>query len=170
VICVDESSSMAGDSIAWAKAVALVLLEYAAQNGRSCAIIRFASAGNTVTHIYKKGKYTTDDVLVFAELFLQGGTNFEEPLTKAVELIESEGFEKADVVFLTDGECAVSDEFADSFRGKSRQLKFDVTGIIIDADKPGMTFSLEPFCKKVYRLSEMTGDNVASDIITSFVR
>ena len=169
VVCIDESGSMMGDLIAWAKAVALVLLEHATQNGRSCAMVRFASAGETTTHIFTNGEYTTDDVFKFAESFLNGGTNFETPLTQAVALIENEGFENSDIMFITDGVCSISDKFAADFREKSQQLNFKVTGIIIDAGVD-MDFSLTPFCEKVYRLSEMTGDNIATDIITSFVR
>ena len=94
-------------------------------------------------------------------------TDFETPLTKAVELIESEGFENADVMFITDGECHISDEFASNFRDKSKQLKFKVTGILIDTNEADAGSSLEPFCEKVYRLSEMTGDDIATAIITS---
>ena len=167
VVCIDESGSMAGDSIAWAKAVALVLLEYAAKNKRSCAMVRFSSKRDVAVHIYKVNQYTTDDVFTFAESFLGGGTDFESPLKRAVTLIEKEGFENADIVFLTDGVCVISDKFASDFRAKSKQLKFTVTGIVIDTSAPGMTFSLEPFCEIVYRLSEMTSDNIAADIIKS---
>ena len=170
VVCIDESGSMEGDSIAWAKAVALVLLEYASQHKRSCAMVRFASAGYTETSVYEAGKYTAEDIFEFAESFLNGGTDFEAPLTEAAELIEREGFENADVVFITDGACAVSNEFATGFREKSMQLKFKVTGIVIDIDDSDMTFSLEPFCEKVYRLSELTGDDVAADVIRSKFR
>ena len=168
VVCIDESGSMFGESISWAKAVALVLLEYATQNNRNCAMVRFASsAASIVTHIYKPEQYTAEDVFSFAESFLNGGTDFEAPLKKAVKLIEREGFENADIMFITDGQCRISDEFATDFREKSNQLKFDVTGIVIDADSPGMKFSLEAFCENVYRLSEMTSDDIAAAIITS---
>jgi len=167
VVCIDESGSMAGDPIAWAKAVALVLLEYASQNGRSCAMVRFASDEQPTAHIFTKGKYTTNDVFDFAESFLGGGTNFEAPLKKAVTLIENQGFENADVMFITDGECSISNEFAENFCDKRSQLNFKVTGIVIGTDE----FSLEPFCEKVYRLDQTkTSDNIATDIITSFVR
>ena len=170
VVCIDESSSMKGDPIAWAKAVALVLLEHATQNNRSCAMVRFASSPETVTHVFTKGKYTQDDVFDFAESFLGGGTNFEIPLIKAVSLIETEGFENADIMFITDGQCCVSEDFTEDFCGKSKQLKFSVTGIVIDPGEADADFSLAPFCNKIYRLDKMTGDNIASDIITSFVR
>ena len=169
VVCIDESSSMAGDPIAWAKATALVLLEFATQNGRNCAMVRFTSDDQPVTHIFVKGKYTVDDVFDFAESFLCGGTDFETPLTQAVALIEEEGFENADVMFITDGECEISEKFADTFRDKERQLNFKVTGVLIDVAEEVTDFSLTPFCEKVYHLGKMTGDVIASAIITQLV-
>ena len=47
-----------------------------------------------------------------AETFLNGGTNFETPMRKAMSLIEEDGFEKADVVFITDGECELNEAYA----------------------------------------------------------
>jgi uncharacterized protein with von Willebrand factor type A (vWA) domain len=167
VVCLDESSSMKGDSIAWAKAVALTLIEAVNRNGRKCAVIRFASKSQSQEHVFEKGKYTADDVFSFAESFLSGGTDFERPLDKAVEMIENSGYENADVVFLTDGICSVSDEFVARLNEKMIKLNFSVTGIVMDADEPGMAFSLEPFCRKVYRLSELTRDKLAEDIIRS---
>ena len=128
-------------------------------------MVRFSSAQSVETHLYKAGEYTTDDVLEFAESFLDGGTNFTTPLKKAVKLIEHEEFQNADIVFITDGVCSINDKFADDFRDKGTQLKFKVVGIVIDRNAPDMTFSLEPFCEKVYRLSELTGDDIAADII-----
>jgi len=165
VICLDESSSMKGDPIAWAKAVALTLMESAIKNGRSCAVVRFASKCDHQTHIFKKGQYYTDDIMKFIESFLNGGTDFEWPLSQAAELIIKNGYENADIIFLTDGICAISDEYAALFKDISQQHNFTVTGIVMDAGEPGMTFSLESFCRKVYRLSELTRDEVAADII-----
>jgi uncharacterized protein with von Willebrand factor type A (vWA) domain len=168
VVCIDESSSMSGDPIAWAKAVALVLLEFAVRNGRSCAMVRFASRGSAQTHIFDKDS-STEEVFAFAEAFLCGGTDFEEPLTTAVGLIEQGGFRDADIVFLTDGECAIEEEFAGWFQEKKKQLKFTVKGIVMDAGSPGLPFSLEPFCEKVYRLSEMGCNQVAGDMIRNLL-
>ena len=103
--------------------------------------------------------------MAFAESFLGGGTDFEEPLTKGIELIENYSFRNADIVFLTDGECAISDDFANTFRNKSKELNFTVTGILMDACSPGMSFSLTPFCTTIYRLSEISNDDIAGNII-----
>ena len=66
--------------------------------------MRFASAAESiVTHIFRPEQYTIEDVFAFAESFLKGGTDFETPLTKSVELLEGEDFKNADIVFITDG-------------------------------------------------------------------
>ena len=169
VVFIDETGSMAGNPIAWAKAVALVVLEHTAQNGRSCAILRFSSNDPPVTHIFSKGKYTADDVFNFAESFLGGGVEFGPSITQPMTQLENEGFEIDDVMFITDGACYISDEFADSFRDKRKQLNFKVTGIIIDTEYENADLILAPFCDKVYRLGQMTADDIASDIITGFV-
>ena len=160
IICLDESGSMRGEPIAWAKALALVLAEAVHRNRRSCAVIRFSNAGQVEPHVFRAGQYTTEDVFTMCESFFGGGTEYEAPLTKAVELIEKEGFENADVVMLTDGECAVSETFTKYFADKKKERRFTVTGIVIDEGTPGMTFGLAPFCDAVYRTSELTKEKV----------
>jgi len=167
VVCIDESGSMAGERIAWAKAVALVLLEHAIMNNRSHAMVRFSLPEEFVTHIFTKENYTTDNIFDFAESFLCGGTDFETPLSEAAALIENKGFENADLMFITDGACRISNDFADGFHDKRSQLNFKITSIVIGTDAGS---SLEPFCEKVYCLDMAAGDSVACDIITSFTR
>ena len=74
-----------------------------------------------------------------------------------------QGFERADIVFITDGECMLPDEFVEQLREKQAELGFTVTGILLDADG-GMDFSLKDFCEKIYRTSELTGDEIMQDM------
>jgi hypothetical protein len=99
-----------------------------------------------------------------AETFLGGRTDYETPLTEALRLIQG-GFQNADVVFITDGECAVSEQFAENFRKAKNERRFTVAGLLLDSDSPGFTFSLEPFCERVYRTSEITGDSIVRDML-----
>ena len=165
IICLDESGSMRDEPIARAKALALVLAEAMHRNRRSCAVIRFSNAGQVEAHVFRAGQYTTEDVFAMCESFFGGGTEYEAPLMKAIELIETDGFENADVVMLTDGECAVSDTFTAYFVSKKKELWFTVTGIVIDEGMPGMTFGLTAFCDAVYRTSELTKDDVMRRLI-----
>lgn len=79
--------------------------------------------------------------------------------------MESEGFEKADVVFITDGECELPDACRQELQVAQVAYHFTVTGILLDKGRTGMDFSLEPFCQKIYRTSELTGDGIMQSVI-----
>ena len=163
ICCLDESDSTKGDNAAWGKAVALTLLEIAAEGGRSFALIHFSGAGGLHTDVFRPGEYTAADKMTAAERFLGGGTDFKPPMRAAVSLMENEGFENADIVFITDGECMLPDDIVEQLREQQAELGFTVTGILLDAGG-GMDFSLKEFCEKVYRTSELTGDEIVRDM------
>ena len=100
-----------------------------------------------------------------AETFLGGGTNFERPIREAIHLMESEGFEKADVVFITDGECELPDACQQELQAAQAAYHFTVTGILLDEGRADMNFSLKPFCQKSYRTSELTDNAVVESVI-----
>ncbi|MCD8197112.1 MAG: hypothetical protein LUE24_08160 [Lachnospiraceae bacterium] len=169
ICCLDESSSTTGDNAAWGKAVALTLMEIATGEKRSFALIHFSGRGFFQTDIFRSGEYTVGDKMRAAETFLNGGTNFESPLREALRLMEQEHFENADVVFITDGERVLPENFAEQFSEQRTAKRFTVTGVLLDSDCPNMEFSLKPFCQKIYRTSELLHDDIASSLITDRV-
>ena len=104
-----------------------------------------------------------------AECFLGGGTDFETPLKEAIRLMEAEGFENADVVFLTDGDCALPEAFAEPFRAAQSEKGFSVTGVLLDAGSSGWEFSLQSFCRKSYRTSELMGEEIVRSLVSDRV-
>ena len=100
-----------------------------------------------------------------AKTFLGGGTNFKQPLDEAIRLMDT-GFENADIVFLTDGRCELPEDYLAKLRKEQTARKFTVTGILLDAGSPGMDFSLTPFCQKIYRTSELAGDEIVRGLVT----
>ncbi len=169
ICCLDESISTAGDPAAWGKAVALTLLEIAASSGRSFALIHFAGSGDVQTNIFRPGEYTMRDKLSAAETFLNGGTNFETPMSEALRLMKEEGFENADIVFITDGECELSQEYLDGLSQEQTAHRFKVTGILLDKDEPSMDFSLKQFCQDIYRTSQLLGDDIVRELVSKRV-
>ena len=167
ICCLDESGSTEGDAAAWGKAVAMTLLEIATEDHRSFALIHFAGSSSCQVDIFRPGEYTLEDKLSAAEIFLGGGTNFERPIREAIRLMEAEGFEKADVVFITDGECALSDACRQELQASQAAHHFTVTGILLDKGQADMDFSLKPFCRKIYQTSELTGDTIIRFMISS---
>ena len=80
------------------------------------------------------------DKLCAAETFLGGGTNFQTPMNEALRLMEAEGFENADIVFVTDGECELPDQYLEQLRAEQTARRFTVTGVLLDKGTPGMAF------------------------------
>lgn len=165
ICCLDESSSTKGEPAAWGKAVALTLLEIAADGGRKFALVHFSGSDSIQTDLFLPGSYTAADKMAAAETFLGGGTNFQMPLDEALRLMEENGFENADMVFITDGECALSDEYAALLGAEQVSRRFTVTGVLLDKGKPAMDFSLKPFCQVIYRTSELVGDEIVQKLV-----
>ena len=169
ICCLDESASTAGDPAAWGKAVALTLLEIAADSGRSFALIHFSGSGDFRTDIFRPGGYTMKDKLSAAETFLNGGTNFQTPMEEALRLMSKEGFENADIVFITDGECQLSQEYLEELRQEQAVRRSTVTGVLLDKGDPGMDFALKEFCRDIYRTSQLPGDDIVRSIVSKRV-
>lgn len=165
ICCLDESGSTEGEAAAWGKAVAMTLLEIAAESRRSFALIHFAGSSSCQVDIFRPGEYTLEDKLTAAETFLGGGTNFERPICEAIRLMEEEDFENADVVFITDGECELSAACRQKLQSAQAAHHFTVTGILLDEGQTAMDFSLKPFCQKIYRASELTGDDIIQSVV-----
>ena len=151
ICCLDESGSTAGDLAAWGKAVALTLLEIAQSEGRKFALVHFSGPGRFQTDVFLPGQSSLEEKLHAAETFLGGGTDFQTPLAEAERL--------------TDGECSLPETCVEMLQKAQSELRFTVTGILLDEGNAGMDFSLKPFCQNIYRTSELTGDQIVWEIV-----
>ena len=165
ICCLDESGSTSGDLAAWGKAVALTLLEIAESEGRKFALIHFSGPSSFKTDVFLPRQYCMEDKIRAAKTFLDGGTDFHTPLNEALRLMQEEGFENADIVFITDGECELSEEYIEILRKAQTERRFTVTGVLLDQDDAGMDFSLGFFCQNVYRTSELAGGDIVQSIV-----
>ena len=108
-------------------------------------------------------------MLAAAEHFFDGGTNFEAPLAKALRLIREEEFSNADILFVTDGYCDISDNLAEQMQAEISAEHCSVIGLLMDRDSDGNAFSLERFCEKVLRMSEMENESAELTIMERFL-
>ena len=131
-----------------------------AHEGRKFALIHFSGKDALRTDRFLPGQYTSDDLLSAAEHFFDGGTDFEPPIREALRLINEEAFENADILFITDGQCSISDELAEQLQAAIQDARCSVVGLLLDADSPGMEFSLERFCEKIIRISEIGKEGI----------
>lgn len=169
IICMLDESDSAEEAAPWCKAVALALLDVAIQGKRRFAMIHFSSTGKFRTDIFLPGQFDREKVLGAAETFLGGNTDYVTPLREALRLMEQEGFENADMVFVTDGACALPEGFLADLKEKQAERKFQITGVLLDQGAAGFSFSLEPFCAEILRTSQLTQESIAERLLNERV-
>jgi|APSaa5957512535_1039671.scaffolds.fasta_scaffold01580_17 uncharacterized protein with von Willebrand factor type A (vWA) domain len=170
ICCIDSSGSMGGIPEIWAKSVAMGLLDISRQQKRSFMVIHFDASSKESLHTNtfdKNGSYNIEEVLDMAEYFTSGGTLFEPSLDLARDKIEQEkDFEKADIVFITDGESTIRPNWLSNFKKWKSEKNVKIQSILIDM---GYNFqgSLDLFSDSVTKLRELTSsslDELATDI------
>lgn len=150
VCCIDNSGSMAGDRELWAKAIGLCLLHLSREQKRNFYGIHFGSYSELLEFDFEKEGYDVDRIIEFAEFFFNGGTNFDHPLTVALDKLVAEynakGAIDADIVFITDGQCGVQPDWLENFVSECKRIDATVWGILIDDPRwnDGLNKQMEP--------------------------
>ena len=167
IVCIDISGSMSGDPDTWCKAVALALVQIAHKEKRNAIVIPFDTHVKTVFEFYKEDGFNAEKVLEMASYFSGGGTNFDPPLTKAMEYLQKEShFKEGDIIMVTDGEAPVSDSVKEAFLDLKKKLKFSLITIVIGSEFGYVTHSLQALSEYLYPVSSLT-DELAGTIFES---
>lgn len=170
VVCLDGSSSMAGDKEIWSKAVTLTLLETARRQRRPFLSICFSSGESPlqILEMNPRPRYEVEmeKVIDLAEYFPGGGTDFEKPLDAAIECLKKSRSRKGDIVFITDGQCQVSEEWAKRFRREKDKLGFSLFSILIDVG-PNSLGTLKEFSDRITTIHQLT-EGETKDIFIKF--
>jgi uncharacterized protein with von Willebrand factor type A (vWA) domain len=163
IVCLDGSSSMAGDKEIWSKAVALTLLEIARRQRRLFRFVCFASRETPLytLDLNPREHHTVqaDRAFDLAEYFPGGGTDFETPLDAATGTLGGARYRRGDVVLITDGECRVSPEWLARFRAEKKRLDFSLYSVLIDVGSSS-AHTLADFSDRVTSVSELTDAGV----------
>jgi uncharacterized protein with von Willebrand factor type A (vWA) domain len=165
VICLDGSSSMEGKKELWSKGVCLTLLDIAKRERRKFSVVVFSSGGGPV-RVFESSPgegrggwgMKEKDVFELAGYFPGGGTNFEEPLDKALGILRGSKFRRGDIVFITDGEAGIGDGWLEGFKREQRRLGFKVYSVLIDLTGRESWETLSLFSDKVTSVSNLTSD------------
>ncbi len=157
IICIDNSGSMAGEREAWAKGFALGLLTIARKQKRNFAIIHFGNATELKTFTFDK-KVNSEELLIALSHFFGGGTNFERPLREAMSLMYEENsiLKKADIVFVTDGECSMGPESSKFYTGNKEKLQFKTYGVLIQTSTETLPFPTDT----TFKLDALQNDDI----------
>jgi hypothetical protein len=148
ILLVDESGSMWGEPQSWARAIALACLSHAEKDGRRIDIVGFDTEVRSIHTWDAKAKEGTVQGIVkdfylptstmnlgalamsLATQCCGGGTSFDAPIEKALELLE--GNERADFILLTDGEGWLGIEHAEKLAEMKASSGLHMFGITLN--------------------------------------
>ncbi len=161
IVCLDGSSSMAGDKEIWSKAVTLTLLDIARRQRRRFRSICFSSAETPLQILdLNDALHHTGDmqqVFALAEYFPGGGTDFQKPLAAALDCLRRAKHRRGDIVFITDGECRVDPEWLREFKREKDRLGFSLFSVLIDVGASSLG-ALKDFSDQITSVSQLTSD------------
>ena len=103
IICIDTSGSMHGEPEHIAKATVLEALKTAHREQRPCHLFAFSGPQQCTCHQLDLRRGGLVELLKFLQFSFHGGTDLPQALKVALEKQTEEGWDKADILLVTDG-------------------------------------------------------------------
>ena len=150
VVLLDESGSMreAGKDI-WSKAVALALLSTATRQRRAWHLVAFNGAIVREVAI-AAGKASAADIQQALDHGCSGGTDFDAPVLRAVDLIRTSPImRQADVLIITDGEDELEPATVEAARALTTREGVSWFCVGVGPDAEAGLLSLSPIATSV---------------------
>lgn len=158
VAMVDTSGSMHGAPEAVAKSIVLALARRMLKESRDVKVFLFSSVEQSVCIELTDMRKMAAEFLDFLNYTFEGGTDFNTALREGLETLKERQYRNADILFITDGLSAVSDERV--IAGLDEVKKANGTRlytIIIGNDDAG---GLDRFSDRVFILGKADGWDV----------
>lgn len=159
IFCLDQSGSMKLlDN--QSKGFILALLTIAKKQKRDLCVLLFSTT--IQKDVFINGKITSNELARLARTYLGGGTDFTLSLQGALEVIEESSFKNADIIFVSDGEDEINEEFLVEFNKSKKQKEFNVLTLMLGKD----TAVAESFSDRVLHVTDFDeeGSFVAFEI------
>lgn len=169
-MCIDKSGSMNGTPFEWAMAVSEALRRFASDEDRDYHAMFFGSNNDRERFDFPKGKGEFEKILAFLSCDANGGTEFDGVLTEALERAEKSfdsGRGKADIVFVTDGQAYLSEEWIKDFNETRERIGVRVYSVYIGGARDmyyqnGPAALLQQISDVVIPVSELRPEAVTS--------
>jgi len=155
VILVDVSHSMTGEKQLVSKALAIALSETAAARGQPVNLLLFGHGTAPLWRADFEGRRPNrHEILALAETFFGGGTDFERPISTAVEIISQRGEGGGQIVLISDGLCAVGEEWLSRLLMTKARRRVEILTVLVDIETSSNTVSAA-FSDRIVRWSEL---------------
>lgn len=161
VVCVDVSGSMDGGKDAYAKSILMAYLEIAKKEHRDLWII-FYDHFLQKEYFLPRGRVSPKELIEILTFFTGGTTDFMAPLDRA-RVIITKNMKKADLLFVTDGQAQVDNDFITKFNQERKRLGFKVISAFVEdkerANRQAAIELLSSFSDAVFDVHDLTDEN-----------
>jgi uncharacterized protein with von Willebrand factor type A (vWA) domain len=147
IACIDTSASMEGAPELAAKALVLAVCRRVIPRGRAVHLLLFGGPGERTEIRLRRGRGGLESLLDFLLRSFHSGTDFDGPLLRAMDLLEEEELEAADVLVVTDGLCRAAPSVVDRVAEVRAARGARVWSIVLGNDDPR---GVAPFSDQVF--------------------
>ncbi len=131
IVCLDTSGSMQGAPENVAKACVLQALRSAHAGDRACRLLAFGGPGELLERPLTRDAAGLDALLGLMGQAFDGGTDVQTPIERAIEQVQQQGWQDADVLIVSDGEFGLTPATLAALRQAKERLGLRVHGILI---------------------------------------
>lgn len=164
IAMLDSSASMDGERMEWATAVALGAVDLASGRGglpkRPSCVLFFNERVVGETR-FAPGERDARKLLSVATAGAGGGTDYEPPLTRAMEVAGESDYDGADLLLVTDALCRLSDEFLGRLVAEKTRRGTRLYSVLIGARSAG---ELECYSERVFTLEDLKSAAPAREV------
>ncbi|MCU0926614.1 MAG: VWA domain-containing protein [Hydrogenophaga sp.] len=140
IVCLDTSGSMQGAPESVAKACVLQALRSAHAGQRACQLLAFGGPGELLQRALTRDAAGLDALLDLMGQAFDGGTDLQTPIEHAIEQVQQQGWQDADLLIVSDGEFGLTGAMLTRLRQAQQGLGLRVHGILIgDRETIGLT-------------------------------
>jgi uncharacterized protein with von Willebrand factor type A (vWA) domain len=155
LVLVDVSHSMSGEKELASKALAIALSEVASRRGQPVIAILFGHRSAPLWRLDFHGRrpqrHQIEDL---AETFFGGGTDFEKPISAAIDLIAERGEGGGQIVLISDGLCEVDRRWLSRTLVKKSRQRVHLVSVLVDQE-PWSERDPASFSDRILRWSEL---------------
>lgn len=147
IVCLDTSGSMQGAPETVAKAVTLEAVRIATAERRECFLYAFSGPTQVAEFDLSVKKGGVQALLEFLGCSFHGGTDVAEPITRALNRVETAKWSRADAIIVSDGEFPVPSATSTAVAAARKSLHLRVHGLLIGA---GHSAAMASLCDPVH--------------------
>ncbi len=136
IVCLDTSGSMHGLPELVAKALTLEAMRVAHQERRACYLYAFSGPGQVVEWELDLSPGGLGGLMRFLAGSFHGGTDVEEPLRRALARVELDGWERADLLLVSDGEFPTPPGIPEAVVQAREDSQARVHGVLVGGGDP----------------------------------